>query len=213
MLANLLLSLLSVWTLAIPSVQLLPFTTDLNRNGIPETLVVTTVVSDKFTTPCSLYTIQVLENGQEIWRDEAYPVHAGYNAVFLCRLNGEDYLLGYHPFMFQGFGDYHYELFSLEDGQPTSYQKNRIYFDIVSGPMHESFNAVEINAFMEEINLLLADSIPLINSDEPLLETFEKNGCLRDDLWWLEFPPERFLRDETASLLENLERFQAEIFS
>ena len=41
----------------------------------------------------------------------------GNNALFLCVLNGEAYLLRYNPTMYQDAGTYNYQLFSLENLQ------------------------------------------------------------------------------------------------
>jgi len=56
---------------------------------------------------------------------------------------------------------------------------------------------------MDEINALLADSVQLLNTDEKLLGTFEREGRLYDSLWWLDDD-----REKDLSLLENLEAYQ-----
>ena len=56
---------------------------------------------------------------------------------------------------------------------------------------------------MDEINALLADSVQLLNTDENLLGTFEREGRLYDSLWWLDDD-----REKDLSLLENLEAYQ-----
>lgn len=207
MLTELLLTFLSALMLTVPKTEVLSSAPDLNRNGTPEMLAVSATTLDGLAQPSC--TVQVLENGQVLWSDDAYPVHGGYNSVFLCTIDGEDYLLRYHPSMFQGFCTYQYELFTLENGRESIVQKNSISFDISFGPLHESFEPAVINDFMNEINQLLSQSTVLINTDENLIQTFERTGGLQDDLWWLDNFPETFTRDENASLLENLEQFQA----
>ena len=152
--------------------------------------------------------VELWDNGKTIWSDEGYYAHAGYNAVFLCTLNGKDYLLRYHPYMGQGWCDYSYELFTLtQDGKEKVVRENSVEFDINFGPMHESFDPEAIAAFMDEINGLLANSVQLINTDADLLRTFQKEGRLYDSLGWLDlWAP--FARDGTASLLETLRAFQ-----
>lgn len=185
-----------------PSGEELP-ETDLNRNGIPEELRVVEAGDGDGKE------LEVWENEERILREIGSYVHAGQKAVFLCRLDGEDYLLRYHPTMYQGCGDYDYELFTLEDNEETTIRWNAVSFDINFGsPVHTGFEAEEIAAFMEEINGLLAQSTELFNTDDKLRETFEKEGMLRDTLWWLDSEETGFSGDSSRTLFENLQEFE-----
>lgn len=180
--------------------------TDLNRNGIPEELrIVDTEEGDG-------KELEVWENGERILREVGFYVHTGQKAIFLCRVDGEDYLLRYRPTMYQGCGDYDYALFTMENNGETTAQWNAVSFDINFGsPIHGDFEPEEIAAFMEEVNGLLAESIPLIVTDDELIKTFEKEGMFRDTLWWLDRGETGFIRDSSKSLAENLRRFEAEM--
>lgn len=176
---------------------------DLNRNGIPEELrILETEGGDG-------KELEVWERGERLLREVGFYVHTGQKAVFLCRLDGEDYLLRYKPTMYQGCGDYSYELFTMENGGETTVQWNAVSFDINFGsPIHGDFDIEVIADFMEEINGLLSHSVQLINTDSELLETFEKEGKPVDTLWWLDSREPDFTRDSSKSLLENLRDFQ-----
>ncbi len=151
-----------------------------------------------------------------IWADEAYYVHAGYNAVFLCTLDGKDYLLRYHPTMYQGSSTYNYQLFTLsKNGEERTVKEGSVSFELnyfaggdFGGPGGSEFVPEDIAAFMEEINDLLAHSVQLINTDSELLATFEKEGRLYDSLWWLDHWESVFTRDPSKSLLDNLRAFK-----
>lgn len=185
-----------------PSEESLP-ETDLNRNGIPEEIRIVEAEDGEGKE------LEVWENGELILREVGFYVHAGQKAMFLCRLDGEDYLLRYHPTMYQGCGDYDYELFTMENNEETTARWNAVSFDINFGsPVHGNFEAEEIAAFMEEVNGLLSQSIELLNTDSELLKTFEKEGMLKDTLWWLDREETGFSRDSSKSLLENLQEFQ-----
>ncbi len=177
--------------------------TDLNRNGIPEELrIVDAEEGDG-------KELEVWESGERIHREAGGYVHTGQKAVFLCRLDGEDYLLRYRPTMYQGCGDYDYELFTMVDDGENTAQRNAVSFDINFGsPIHGEFEAEKIAAFMEEVNGLLAQSIPLIVTDNELSKTFEKEGALRDTLWWLDGEETGVVRDSSRSLSENLRIFE-----
>ena len=58
--------------------------------------------------------------------------------------DGEDYLLRYHPVMYQGRCSYNYQLFTLENGRETVIRENSLEFDINFQPqLHESFDPDE----------------------------------------------------------------------
>lgn len=175
---------------------------DLDRNGIPESPRLVTFGEGMG------QRLELWEDGQMIWSEEGYSVHAGYNALFLCVLNGDAYLLRYHPTMYQGAGTYSYQLFFLENGTEKVVQENSVKFDTnfhKGKPLYGEFDPETIAAFMNEINDLLSHSTQLLNTDGELLETFAgKTVAPQDTLGWLDL----FERDSTKSLLENLQAFQ-----
>ncbi len=177
---------------------------DLNRNGVPE-LVQTVDINE-----WGGQRLEVWEGEKLIYSEVGSDSHAGWNAVFLCTLDGEDCLLRYNPYMGQGWADYTYQLFTLsESGEEQVVRENSVRFDINFSPlMHESFDPEVIAAFIDEVNGLLANSVQLINTDLDLLYTFEREGRLHDSLWWLDNWEPVFVRDEGKSLLENLWDFQ-----
>ncbi len=149
------------------------------------------------------------DSAELLWADVGYYVHAGWNAVFLCELDGEYYLLRYAPRMSQGACSYSYELFTLENGEETVVRKDSIHFrtDLGSPAYDGSFDPQAIAAFMDDVNWLLDHSIQLINTDEDLWDTFQKSGELEDTLSWLDWS--RDSRDEEMPLLYDLVRFRA----
>ena len=172
------------------------FTRDLNRDMRSETVVITELDGGAG----MRVELKDDNSGKVIWSDEGYFAHAGWNAVFICTVGDRDYLLRYHPYMGQGWCDYSYELFTLtRDGQEQVIQENSVQFDINFGIMHESFDPEAIAAFMDEINGLLANSVQLINTDDDLWRTFQKEGRLYDSRWWL---------DRSVSMLESLRAYK-----
>lgn len=170
---------------------------DLNHNSIAEEM--------RLTDP---------DDGQrkqlEIWENGELLIDSGScDSVFLCTLNGMDCLLYYYPNMASGVGMYSYELYNLTDRGRDVIQSNYVNFDISFGSLyHDSFDPEAIAAFMDELNDLLSDSVPLFNSNSKLLGTFEKEGRLYDSLWWLDDREPEFIMDEGKSLAENLKDFQ-----
>lgn len=185
---------------------------DLNRNGVPEEL--------RLYVPGSWGTGQLLEvweDGRRLWTEDGDQAHVGWNAVFLCALDGEDYLLRYNPYMGQGAAGYNYFLFTLEGGGENIVRENGLYFEINFGmptpdggviDPEEMFDPEEIAAYMDEVNGLLAHSVQLLNTDQDLLETFAREGRLEDTLDFLEGWGPDFVRNPEKSLLENLRDFR-----
>lgn len=180
---------------------------DLDRDGMPERVQTCDIVMDG---QAQGRRVELWEGERLLFSEEGYFIHPGYNALFLCTLDGEDYLLRYHPVMYQGMCTYNYQLFTLENGRETVIRENSLEFDINFQPqLHESFDPEAIAALMEEVNALLDNSVPLLNTDEYLADTFEKEGRLYDSLWWLDMGDEEgFARDPAKTLLENLRDYQ-----
>ncbi len=181
-------------------------TPDLNRNGVPETIRVTDIEGGR--------RLEIWEKGKLLHVEEGYSSHAGYNALFLYHDDGGDYLLRYHPYMAQGWCDYNYQLFTLENGRETVVRENSLEFSIniasplvFGGPYDGSFNPNAIADFMNEINELLWHSVQLLNTDADLLDTFKEEGRLYDSLWWLDIWEPVFTR-KSAPLVDNLRAFQ-----
>lgn len=178
--------------------DILPGDYDFNHDGAPEVVALT---ANRMEYTC--YELLVTErDGKELWRGEAYPVHPGYNSIFACRLEDGDYLLQYHPTMYQGYATYAYELFSLDkSGNPVTKQENSVSFDVNWGtPLHESFDGEAIADFMDELNGLLAQSKLLVTTDTAL-DGIDPDHP-QDNLWWLQ--DGAFAYDENLSLRENL---------
>lgn len=87
----------------------LPLSPDLNQNGIAEEVHLVDIDGGQ--------ELQILENGELIHMETGYYAHAGQTSVFLCTLEGQDYLLRYRPTVFQGVGSYSYVLPAFADNK------------------------------------------------------------------------------------------------
>ena len=197
---------------ATADVTILDAAPDLNRNGVPEELRL--MAPNRWGPGQQL---EVWEDGRPVWMVDGHNSHDGWNAVFLCTLDGEDYLLCYTPSMGQGIAGYHYSLYTLEGGVENIVRENHVYFRTNFGETapygealdpEEMFDPEEIAAFMDEINGLLAHSIQLLNTDRNLLATFGREDRLEDTLGFLDDWEPIYTRDPEKSLLENLRDFR-----
>lgn len=182
---------------------------DLDHDGVPEDLGLYRRGNESFEMWTLLW-LSKTESGSkpyyDDWTDRASTSHVEWKSFFLCRQGGEDYLLRYTPYMGGGVCRYAYQLFYLAaDGEEVVVQENSVEFDIIFSPDYaeqHQYDPWAINAFMEEINALLADSELLLSTDQNLQATFEKEGRLYDSLWWLD--DEDNPRNEDLTLLDNL---------
>ena len=179
---------------------------DLDHDGQPDTLEILEFREGEHTSRWELR-FTASDMSVPAWTGEALTPHVGWTAFFLCRMDGEDYLLQYTPWMGGGSCDYSYKLFYLTaSGEEVVVQENSVEFDLIFAPDYvarHQYNPRAINTFMEEINALLESSEQLLNTDENLLGTFEKEGRLYDSVWWMDD-----VRDENRTLLENLILYQ-----
>lgn len=181
--------------------EVLSPTPDLNHDGKPDQL---RLRRDPLSgSALCLQIIAETDTGRVTWEEDASSAHAGWCGIFLVQIGGEDYLLRYTPWMGGGACSYGYRLFYVgADSMPVVVQGNAVEFDLIFAPEYaqqHQYDPWAINAFMEEINALLAGSTPVLITDENLKSTFDREGRLYDSVWWLDDD-----RDENLSLLDNL---------
>ena len=177
--------------------NLLPDTPDLDHDGTPDQLFL-------HTSPEGYWCLQCLLGTGEVWM-ESSSRGAGQDALFLCRKDGEDYLLRYTPLVGSDGCSYNYKLFHL-NGEGGEVKEEDGSLDItynVEGEGTERFAPLDIAAYMREVNGLLADSTLLVNGSPALAETFRQEGRLYDSLSWL-----GELRKEGRSMTEALLAYQ-----
>lgn len=98
--------------------------------------------------------------------------HVGWMNLYLCRLDGRDYILEYYPGCFQGWYDYEYELYWLnEEGEKTVEDSGSVSF---YGSEGEYYGAGErpvtdipaMVTFAETVNSYMQDSFLLVSTDK-----------------------------------------------
>ena len=181
--------------------------TDLNRNGVPETINVVWQDDEM------RYQLTVTEGDEVIFTQNAYAAHVGWLALFLYQKDGQDYLLRYIPGMWMGNAYYSYQLFYLaENGAEVVVQENEVSFDINFGSsLHGDFDPAAIDAFLTEVNALLSDSIQLMNTDHDLREAFRLEDRLYHVPTFLRWREESSYYDESKTMLENLLAYQSAV--
>ncbi len=143
--------------------------------------------------------------------------HAAWGNLYLCRKDGQDYLLRYRPWIGGSYADYYWELQQFDDaGQPITIQRNSIKFSI--NPEQYQFNVDEIYDFLQEVDELLQDAVLLASTENGRLQysTVDKQICptaesyLYDENGWLS----SFVHGDALKLdlREQLQLVQNEIY-
>ena len=177
---------------------------DLNHNGIAEEIRLIDADNSE-----QGQWLEIWENDEQIVSRYCYCTDSEQVVIFLCTIDGEDYLLRYYTKMYQGVCIYRYELFNLTNNKENMIQRNWVYFDInFVSPLHEDFDPETIAAFIDEINELLSNGAQMLNTNISHPYTFNNEGQPYENLSWLDDWEPEFIRDEGKSLLENLKDFQ-----
>ena len=141
---------------------------DFNHNGVPETVTLEGNAGKEST----FWVLRIVEDGQELWVDTAALSHAGWNSLFACKIDGEDYLMRYLPGMWQGFANYQYQLFMLgESGEELVLAQNQVEFDeVYVSQMHTPFDREVIADFLWEVRNYLTNSKLLLSTEDGELQ-------------------------------------------
>lgn len=171
---------------------------DFNHNGILESVSITEIESQ-------VWTISVVEDGEEIWSDEASSFHVDWNSIFAVKKNGKDCLLRYTPYMSMGLADYKYKIFSLDkNGEEISEEEGELAFDLnFDSDTHWGFDPKEIADFLTEMDSKLADSVILISTEQGDFVSGVSGATFDGDEFW-----EDSEYDSKKSLEENLRLYK-----
>lgn len=134
-----------------------------------------------------------------LWTETAHPAHAGWNSVYLCSRNGEDYLLVLNPYQSTGLADYSYVLF---------YMKGKNKIDIVDSGAYSfsygaekgsknSFDEAKFRTFADQVNTYLKDCYLLMSTEGGALKySTPANKLLPSG----QYETEQWLKEIKASL-------------
>lgn len=180
---------------------------DLTNDGINEKIVVDLSAAGE-TQEIILKIMNA--DGKTIWKESAGIPHAGWNSVYLCTVDGRNFLLRYNPYMNQGWGSYSYELFSIDDeGTENTVDEGEVSFDI-TGRTGE-FDIEKMVSFYNKINEYLDKSILLLSTEqgEPEFSTESRIVTRREEYSWLygagiEFDENDSIKDKLLKYRENM---------
>ena len=140
---------------------------DFDRSGAPEELRLVTVWNPEIADQEEWCELQVWQDGALLWVEEAGLSHVGWNSLYALRMDGEDFLLRYDPYMNQGAAAYQFELFTLENGEETVVHRERVEFDVNFGSsVHQYFDAEAVADFLWAAGTLIDGSHLLLSTQQ-----------------------------------------------
>lgn len=137
---------------------------DLNHDGEQENILMSGDMGNG-------YWLWVFDGGNRLlWHDMANISHAGWNSLYLCTLEGNDYILRYNPYMSTGIGYCSYELFWLDGNEKDlgvcTVDSREIEFSTMYPAV---MDAAEMTAFADAVNALLEHSALLLSTQDGVL--------------------------------------------
>lgn len=174
---------------------------DLDHDGVPEEIELVTLADPLG--GADSYELQVRSrSGTRLWTASAALAHAGWTSIFTCEIDGKDYLLRYEPQMQQGWGEYRYQLFSLDSANPGEerlLRESTVVWDRKFNQAGHQLNIAALADFLREVHGYLDGSTLLMSTENGTLRTGGSGAEFEDgflELWQLS--------REDPSMLETL---------
>ena len=184
----------------------LPYHPDLNRNGVPETLLVGEYHRwDDPSGESTLEGVGVWEDGELLWTSTETDSPGSGNAYLLVDLDNGDYLMVYSVWSENGRYASTYLGYDLKPLGQQSFFNGDTHFICSSGEeVAQTFSAEDTADFLDNINRLLSRSTVILDREG----VFANRDAPHISLSWLENFAAGFTWDDRASSLENLTRFK-----
>ena len=157
---------------------------DFDHDGIPENMELVTLLDPEVEGRTGFYELQITpKDGTRLWTESAHRSHPGWTSIFACEIDGEDYLLRYKPEMWQGWAEYHYQLFALDSANPGTERLLRESTVVWDGnfnmPGHQ-LNVPALAGFLREVHGYLDSSTLLMSTENGEFRT-SGSGAEFDD--------------------------------
>lgn len=177
------------------SILLAQFEADLMHDGSKEKLTISEVDAAG-----ELATLEITaSDGELLWLEQAHASHVGWNSVFLCSLNGKDYLLVFNPYQCTGLAEFTYELFYCTGpGTIEIIDSGCFSFNYeINRDSENAFNEAKFRPFADQVYTYLQNSYLLMSTENGELEysTAEHLINLSE-----EYEPEKWIKQIVSEL-------------
>ena len=163
------------------TVEVLPGQYDFDGDGAAETVEVLTVTAPDGTN--AWYELWVLDDGDVLWSRQAGLSHVGWTSLFACRVEGQDCLLDYSPWVSMGSGCYQYRMFTLDGaGEEQLLRSDSVSFSLPAGEWGMEDLDGAVADFLTEMHGVLEDSDLLLSTEGGVFRSGGSGADFRDDL-------------------------------
>lgn len=163
------------------TVGVLPGQYDFDGDGTAETVEILTVTAPDGTN--AWYELWVLDDGDVLWSRQAGLSHVGWTSLFACRVEGQDCLLDYSPWVSMGSGCYQYRMFTLDGaGEEQLLRSDSVSFSLPAGEWGMEDLDGAVADFLTEVHGLLEDSDLLLTTEGGVFRSGGSGADFRDDL-------------------------------
>jgi len=157
---------------------------DFDHDGVNEILELATVLDPTVEDLAACYELRIRKrDGTQLWMESAHWSHAGWTSIFACEVDGQDYLLRYHPYMSQGWAQYSYSLFSLDGGNVDHerlLRESTVAWDSNFHLEGHQFDAVALADFLAEVRGYLDGSSLLMSTENGEFRTSGSGAKFED---------------------------------
>lgn len=116
-------------------------------------------------------------NEKVIYHTTFSPDYSDWGELYLSEEEGFVYFIEYNPVLYQGTGNYHYEVFVLTGGEKTILHENNMFFNL-SDMEDYTENIDKMGVFYYEINNYISNSMLLISTVDGKIQYSDEHNRL-----------------------------------
>ncbi|MFT4145551.1 MAG: hypothetical protein QM644_13940 [Mobilitalea sp.] len=137
------------------------FEADLTHDGILEKLKISKSNVNDFVI------LEVMDSADNILlMEQAHTSHAGWNSIYLCKIDGQEYLFVFSPYASTGIAEFIYAVYHLNQKGSLSFEDSGYYYFNYNTRIEESaFDEKEFRIFADKVNYYLKQSYLLISTE------------------------------------------------
>ncbi len=137
------------------------FDADLTQDGILEKLTISKSNANDFVI------LEVMDSEDNVLlMEQAHTSHAGWNSIYLCKIDGQDYLFQFNPYSSTGFAEFIFSVYQLNPtGTLSIFDSGYYCFDYGARTKESAFDKEEFIVFADKVNYYLDKSYLLISTE------------------------------------------------
>ncbi len=137
------------------------FDADLTQDGILEKLTISKSNANDFVI------LEVMDSEDNVLlMEQAHTSHAGWNSIYLCKIDGQDYLFLFNPYSSTGLAEFIFSVYQLNPTGTLSILDSGYYcFDYGARTKESAFDKEEFIVFADKVNYYLDKSYLLISTE------------------------------------------------